>query len=73
MFVIYMTRTSSYVYFHACLCIFSQEQSGGVLDLIGGIFQDNHGELGQREGFSKKDIQKIRRMYKCGKRKRREY
>ncbi|XP_015592931.1 zinc metalloproteinase nas-13 isoform X2 [Cephus cinctus] len=26
--------------------------------------------LGQREGFSKKDIQKIRRMYKCNKRRR---
>jgi len=39
------------------------------LDLIGGIFQGNTREkLGQREGFSKKDILKIRRMYKCGER-----
>ncbi|XP_012266952.2 zinc metalloproteinase nas-13-like isoform X2 [Athalia rosae] len=29
--------------------------------------------LGQREGFSKKDIQKIRRMYKCTKRRRSYY
>ncbi|KAG7197620.1 hypothetical protein KM043_013402 [Ampulex compressa] len=27
-------------------------------------------ELGQREGFSKRDIQKIRKMYKCNKRRR---
>ncbi|KAM0734297.1 Zinc metalloproteinase nas-8 [Formica fusca] len=41
--------------------------NGGILDLIGGIFQSNTKEkLGQREGFSKKDILKIRRMYKCG-------
>ncbi|XP_011346875.1 zinc metalloproteinase nas-4 [Ooceraea biroi] len=30
-------------------------------------------ELGQREGFSKRDIQKIRRMYKCSRRRRRQY
>lgn len=30
-------------------------------------------ELGQREGFSKRDIEKIRRMYRCNKRRRSQY
>ncbi|XP_020723542.1 zinc metalloproteinase nas-4-like [Bombus terrestris] len=30
-------------------------------------------QLGQREGFSKRDIQKIRKMYKCNKRRRSSY
>jgi len=43
--------------------------NGGILDIIGGIFQGNSEiKLGQRQGFSKKDILKIRRMYRCGKR-----
>ncbi|KYN01688.1 PREDICTED: zinc metalloproteinase nas-4-like [Cyphomyrmex costatus] len=46
-----------------------RQLNGGILDLIGGIFQENSEvKLGQREGFSKKDILKIRRMYRCGKR-----
>ncbi|XP_076288436.1 zinc metalloproteinase nas-4 isoform X2 [Lasioglossum baleicum] len=30
-------------------------------------------QLGQREGFSKRDIQKIRKMYRCSKRRRSSY
>ncbi|XP_011867256.1 PREDICTED: zinc metalloproteinase nas-4-like isoform X1 [Vollenhovia emeryi] len=46
-----------------------RQLDGSILDLIGGIFQGNNEvKLGQREGFSKKDILKIRRMYSCGKR-----
>ncbi|XP_011164234.2 zinc metalloproteinase nas-4 [Solenopsis invicta] len=41
--------------------------NSSIFDLISGIFQDNNEvKLGQREGLSKKDILKIRRMYKCG-------
>ncbi|XP_020289310.1 zinc metalloproteinase nas-4-like [Pseudomyrmex gracilis] len=45
-----------------------QQPSGGILEIIGGIFDVNNNaiqQLGQRKGFSKKDILKIRRMYKC--------
>nr|XP_012146509.1 PREDICTED: zinc metalloproteinase nas-4-like isoform X1 [Megachile rotundata] len=51
--------------------IVTKETGGGLLSVIGEIFQGgNKGQLGQREGFSKRDIQKIRKMYKCGKRRR---
>ncbi|OXU27095.1 hypothetical protein TSAR_011712 [Trichomalopsis sarcophagae] len=41
------------------------------LGLIGGVFQGGNIALGQREGFSQRDIQKIRRMYKCSSKRRR--
>ncbi|XP_014601798.1 PREDICTED: zinc metalloproteinase nas-4-like [Polistes canadensis] len=47
------------------------KEPGGLLGLIGEIFQGKTKvELGQREGLSKRDIQKIRRMYHCNKRRR---
>ncbi|XP_066591220.1 zinc metalloproteinase nas-13-like [Prorops nasuta] len=46
-------------------------ESNGLLGLIGEAFQGKTDVvLGQREGFSKRDIQKIRKMYKCNKRRR---
>ncbi|XP_058788817.1 zinc metalloproteinase nas-13-like [Phymastichus coffea] len=42
-----------------------------ILDFIAEIFQGNrNARIGQRDGLSTKDIQKIRRMYKCAKRRR---
>ncbi|KAL2722617.1 zinc metalloproteinase nas-4-like isoform X1 [Vespula squamosa] len=47
------------------------KEPGGLLGLIGEIFQGKTKvELGQREGFSKRDILKIRKMYHCNKRRR---
>ncbi|KAK2580109.1 hypothetical protein KPH14_012387 [Odynerus spinipes] len=47
------------------------KEPGGLLGLIGEIFQGKTKvELGQREGLSKRDIQKIRKMYRCHSRKR---
>ncbi|XP_035719568.1 zinc metalloproteinase nas-13-like isoform X3 [Vespa mandarinia] len=47
------------------------KEPGGLLGLIGEIFQGKTKvELGQREGLSKRDIQKIRKMYHCNKRRR---
>ncbi|XP_044007317.1 zinc metalloproteinase nas-13-like isoform X1 [Aphidius gifuensis] len=46
-------------------------EDNGLLDFIGKIFQiKSITNLGQREGFSNRDIQKIQRMYKCYKRRR---
>lgn len=51
-----------------------QERPTGILGIIGDIFQENgRQEIGQREGLSKRDIQKIRRMYRCNKRRRSYY
>ncbi|XP_032691513.1 zinc metalloproteinase nas-4-like isoform X1 [Odontomachus brunneus] len=50
------------------------ERPTGILGIIGDIFQENsRQEIGQRDGFSKRDIQKIRRMYRCNKRRRSQY
>jgi len=47
--------------------MWQRQLDSGILDLISGIFLGNNElKLGQREGFSKKDILKIRRMYRCG-------
>ncbi|XP_063980211.1 zinc metalloproteinase nas-13-like [Diachasmimorpha longicaudata] len=47
------------------------KEGNGLLDLIGEVFQGRTNiMLGQREGFSRRDIQKIRRMYRCSKRRR---
>ncbi|XP_015513398.1 zinc metalloproteinase nas-13 [Neodiprion pinetum] len=47
------------------------KEPGGLLSMVGEyFFGKTKAVLGQREGFSTKDIQKIRRMYKCAKRRR---
>lgn len=61
-------------YTHVCMSCGWPQEPGGLLIFIGEIFQGaTKVQLGQREGFSKRDIQKIRKMYKCNKRRRSSY
>ncbi|KZC10613.1 PREDICTED: zinc metalloproteinase nas-13-like [Dufourea novaeangliae] len=48
-----------------------EQKLAGFLCFMSDIFQGSSTvQLGQREGFSKRDIQKIRKMYRCSKRRR---